>query len=161
MESEGKKESLAKPDVAVTERAGGKKRRNNKGGVALAEPAEDTESVRMEAFIAEKFEESFVEIYAEDEERYLVTCIEILSPSTEAFDQVESWLAQPTAIVIDPSHRHLAVLRGLLDALGTAGNLVPDAHLAALAIEHGGTVLSSDRDFGRFAGVRWSDPLAG
>src|SRR5437773_883148 len=56
METEGKDESLAKPDVAVTQRAGGKKPRKKNGGVAVVDPAEDAESVAMQAFIAEKFE---------------------------------------------------------------------------------------------------------
>jgi hypothetical protein len=64
-EAEGKDESLAKPDVVV------------------AEPPEAGESVPMQAFIAEKFEETFVEIYAEGEERILVTCIEVLSPANK------------------------------------------------------------------------------
>jgi len=51
-------------------------------------------------------------------------------------------------------------MRGLLEPLGTAGNLVGDAHLAALAIEHGATLASSDNDFARFRGLRWIDPLA-
>jgi len=63
-------------------------------------------------------------------------------------------------MIIEPTPRHLGLLRGLLEPLGTAGNLVPDAHLAALAMAHGATVSSRDRDFTRFAGVRWSDPLA-
>jgi hypothetical protein len=83
MESEGKDESLAKPDVTITQPAPGKKPRKKKGGVALAAPAEEADSVPMQAFIAEKFEETFVEIYAEDEERILVTCIEVLSPSNK------------------------------------------------------------------------------
>jgi toxin-antitoxin system PIN domain toxin len=78
---------------------------------------------------------------------------------TQAFDLVEGWLAQPSVVTVDPTQRHLALLRGLLEPLGTAGNLVPDAHLAALAVEHGATVASSDHDFARFPGVRWSDPL--
>lgn len=49
--------------------------------------------------------------------------------------------------------------RELLTAVGTAGNLVPDAHLAALSIEHGAEMCSSDADFSRFPGVRWVDPL--
>jgi predicted nucleic acid-binding protein len=48
----------------------------------------------------------------------------------------------------------------MLELLGTAGNLVLDAHLAALALEHGATLHSSDHDFARFAGLRWVDPLA-
>jgi hypothetical protein len=77
----------------------------------------------------------------------------------QAFDLVDGWLAQPAVVIVHPTHRHHVVLRDLLEPLGTAGNLVPDAHLAALAIEHGAELLSSDHDFARFAGLRWSDPL--
>ena len=80
--------------------------------------------------------------------------------SAEAFDIIDSWLAQPCALVVQPTDRHSAILRGLLEPLGTAGNLTSDAHLAALAIEHGGEVCSADTDFGRFRGLRWSNPLA-
>lgn len=59
-----------------------------------------------------------------------------------------------------PTARHSAVLRDLLDHLGTGGNLVADAHLAALAIEHGATLHSADVDFSRFPGLRWENPLA-
>jgi hypothetical protein len=83
MESEGKKAHLAKPDVAVTEPTAGKKSRRKKGGGAVAAPPDVAESVPMQAFIAEKFEETFVEIYAEGEERVLVTSIEVLSPSNK------------------------------------------------------------------------------
>lgn len=78
----------------------------------------------------------------------------------QAFDMVTGWLAQPCVIVLHPTERHHLVMRELLEPLGTAGNLVPDAHLAALALEHGAIVASSDPDFARFARVRWSDPLA-
>jgi toxin-antitoxin system PIN domain toxin len=78
---------------------------------------------------------------------------------TEAFDVVEGWLAQPCALVLHPTERHLAVLRGLVEPLGTAGNISTDAHLAALAIEHGGEVCSADTDFARFRGLRWTNPL--
>jgi uncharacterized protein len=77
----------------------------------------------------------------------------------EAFDVVEGWLAQPCSIDVHPTERHLFVLRGLMELLGTAGNLTTDAHLAALAIEHGGEVCSADIDFGRFRGLRWINPL--
>ncbi len=90
LESEGKTEHLAKPDVAVTEAADKKKPRKKKGGVAVAEPAEAAESVRMRAFVAEKFEETFVEIYAERDERILVTSIEVLSPSNKRRN-TEGW----------------------------------------------------------------------
>jgi uncharacterized protein len=81
--------------------------------------------------------------------------------SAQAFDLIDGWLALPAVIVVHPGDRHQTFLRELLEPLGTAGNLVPDAHLAALAIEHGATLASSDHDFARFAGLRWMDPLAG
>jgi toxin-antitoxin system PIN domain toxin len=77
----------------------------------------------------------------------------------EALDIVDGWLDQPCATVIHPTDRHAAVLRELLAPLGTAGNLTSDAHLAALAIEHGALLCSSDTDFSRFQGLRWLDPL--
>ena len=61
--------------------------------------------------------------------------------------------------VVHPTDRHAAVLRELLEPLGSAGNLVADAHLAALAIEHGAELCSSDVDFSRFSGLVWTDPL--
>lgn len=73
---------------------------------------------------------------------------------------VESWFERPNVAVLDPGPRHLAVLRGLAEDLGLAANLTTDAHLAALAIEHGCTLASNDADFGRFAGLRWANPLA-
>ncbi|HYM55739.1 MAG TPA: type II toxin-antitoxin system VapC family toxin [Solirubrobacteraceae bacterium] len=76
-----------------------------------------------------------------------------------AIELVERWLAQPCVTVINPTERHAAVLRDLLLPLGTAGNLTSDAHLAALAIEHGATLCSCDNDFSRFSGLRWVDPL--
>ncbi len=80
--------------------------------------------------------------------------------ATDAARAVEDWLAQPPAVVLDPTARHLDVLAGLLAETGTAGNLVSDAHLAALAVEHHAIVISFDADFGRFAGVRWEQPGA-
>ncbi len=77
----------------------------------------------------------------------------------EAIELVESWLDQPCVAVIHPTDRHPAVLRELLHPLGTAGNLTTDAHLAALAIEHGALLCSCDADFSRFPGLRWTDPL--
>ncbi|MDO8506743.1 MAG: type II toxin-antitoxin system VapC family toxin [Candidatus Limnocylindria bacterium] len=84
---------------------------------------------------------------------------EPLSP-IEAFDLIDGWLAQPNATIVHPTDRHAALLRELLAPLGAAGNLTSDAHLAALSIEHGAELCSSDADFSRFAGVRWSDPLS-
>ncbi len=77
----------------------------------------------------------------------------------EAFDLLDSWLDQPCVTVVHPSDRHAGVLRELLGPLGTAGNLTSDAHLAALAIEHGALLCSCDSDFSRFPGLRWVDPL--
>lgn len=77
-----------------------------------------------------------------------------------ALDYLDRWLGQPITTVVDPTGRHARVLRDLLGRTGTAGNLVADAHLAALAIEHGAELCSADRDFGRFPGLRWSNPLA-
>lgn len=76
----------------------------------------------------------------------------------QATQLLERWLGAPAAVTLVPTRRHLALLRGLLDRAGTAGNLVGDAHLAALALEHGATVVSFDRDFGRFEGVAWRLP---
>jgi uncharacterized protein len=78
------------------------------------------------------------------------------SPMTpdEATDQVETWLGAPAAVVAQPTPRHAGFLRGLLRDTGTAGNLTTDAHLAALALEHGADIVSYDRDFARFPGVR-------
>jgi toxin-antitoxin system PIN domain toxin len=77
----------------------------------------------------------------------------------QAVAVVDGWLDQPPVTVVHPTDRHLSVLSDLLTPLGTAGNLTSDAHLAALAIEHGATLCSSDNDFSRFAGLRWEDPL--
>jgi uncharacterized protein len=72
----------------------------------------------------------------------------------EAVGQVEAWLGAPAAVVAQPTARHAGLLRGLLGETGTAGNLTTDAHLAALAIEHGAEIVSYDRDFARFTGLR-------
>lgn len=68
--------------------------------------------------------------------------------------QVERWLSAPAAVVVQPTSRHAAILGGLLRQVGVGGNLVTDAHLAALAVEHDAAVVSFDRDFARFEGVR-------
>jgi toxin-antitoxin system PIN domain toxin len=76
----------------------------------------------------------------------------------EALRVIEHWLGHPRAQVVHPGERHTQTLGLLLKSAGTAGNLTMDAHLAALAIEHGATVLSFDRDFARFEGVPWVLP---
>ncbi|MEW5991473.1 MAG: TA system VapC family ribonuclease toxin [Chloroflexota bacterium] len=76
----------------------------------------------------------------------------------EACRQIRSWLDAPAALLVEPSARHADVLCGLLDATGTAGNLVADAHLAAIATEHAATIVTFDADFLRFPGVRSQRP---
>ncbi len=78
--------------------------------------------------------------------------------TADALRQVREWLAQPPSVLIEPTSRHLGVLAGLLTETGTGGNLVADAHLAALAVEHDATVVSYDSDFGRFRGLTWQPP---
>ena len=78
----------------------------------------------------------------------------------DAFDLIDSWIEQPCATVVNPTDRHSALLRELLAPLGPAGNLTTDAHLAALAIEHGAELCSADADFARFEQLRWVNPLS-
>ncbi len=80
---------------------------------------------------------------------------------TDAWGQVERWLAAETTWVPVPTERHAGLLARLLGDVGERSELVPDAHLAALALEHGLELCSTDGDFARFAGLRWSNPLAG
>ena len=79
----------------------------------------------------------------------------------EAFDVIDGWLRQPCVTVVHPTERHPRLLRDMLSGLGAAGNLTSDAHLAALAVEHGAELCSTDGDFARFAGLRRVDPLGG
>lgn len=76
----------------------------------------------------------------------------------EAHRLIRHWIGAPSAVLLHPGERHLDLLSGLLDEVGTAGNLTNDAHLAALALEHGGEIVSFDADFGRFPKVRWIRP---
>jgi uncharacterized protein len=76
----------------------------------------------------------------------------------EALARVRAWIAQPPSLIVEPTRRHLDILSSLLSEVGSGANLVNDAHLAALAVEHDGRVISYDSDFGRFAGVRWQLP---
>ncbi len=77
-----------------------------------------------------------------------------------AWQQVSAWLACEPAWIPQPTERHAGVLAELLALPGVQGNLVTDAHLAALAIEHGLTLCSTDGDFARFPGLSWRNPLA-
>jgi len=78
----------------------------------------------------------------------------------ESLATMRTWLAQPAATIVEPTSRHLSVLGGLLVEAGMAGNLVNDAHLAAMAIENAAELISYDADFGRFAGLTWSRPTS-
>jgi len=80
-------------------------------------------------------------------------------PISEAWRQVLAWLAAERVWIPQPTERHREILGELLAAPGVHANLVQDAHLAALAIEHGLILCSTDGDFARFAGVRWENPL--
>jgi toxin-antitoxin system PIN domain toxin len=77
----------------------------------------------------------------------------------EAERAVSSWLAQPVAGILEPGERHWEILRELIRSGQTAGPLVMDAALAAIAIEHGATLCTTDRDFARFPGLAWMNPL--
>ena len=76
-----------------------------------------------------------------------------------ACDVVDSWLDQSSATIVHPGPRHPRIFRDLLVPLGTGGNLTSDAHLAAIAIEHGAELCSFDADFARFPGLKWRNPL--
>lgn len=76
-----------------------------------------------------------------------------------AWAQVEDWLGVGSAWIPQPTDRHAEILKVLLRETGAHGNLVPDAHLAALAIEHGLILCSTDRDFARFTELRIENPL--
>ena len=78
----------------------------------------------------------------------------------EGWRQVEAWLACGPAWIPLPGREHSHYLSTLLSASWMTSRLVPDAHLAALALEHGLTLCSTDGDFARFPGLRWRNPLA-
>ena len=78
----------------------------------------------------------------------------------QAWGHVETWLANDMVWTPDPTPRHAEVLGGLVKRYQISGDLIPDAQLAALAIEHGIDVCSADTDFARFTEVRWHNPLA-
>lgn len=78
----------------------------------------------------------------------------------EAWSFVQDWLAADPAWIPPASERTAAVYGELVRTVPVTGNLVPDAMLAALAIEHGLTVMTADTDFARFSGVRWENPLS-
>ncbi len=78
----------------------------------------------------------------------------------DAFEFVEAVRGCPGAVHVTPGPRHWGILRDLCSRAGAKGNLVPDAYLAALAVEWGCEWITTDRDFARFPGLRWSHPLS-
>jgi toxin-antitoxin system PIN domain toxin len=81
------------------------------------------------------------------------------TPVSAAWRQVLAWLGCEPAWIPQPTERHREILSELLAAPGVQANLVQDAHLAALAIEHGLILCSTDGDFARFSGLRWENPI--
>ncbi|MEU6644025.1 type II toxin-antitoxin system VapC family toxin [Saccharomonospora sp. NPDC046836] len=77
----------------------------------------------------------------------------------DAIDYVHDWLAQPNVDLLAPGPKHLHIALGLLQDIGTAGNLTTDVQLAAYAIEHQGEMHSNDTDFARFPNLKWINPL--
>ncbi|MCI0634365.1 MAG: type II toxin-antitoxin system VapC family toxin [Actinobacteria bacterium] len=78
----------------------------------------------------------------------------------DAFEEVSAWLERPNVGMVQPTRRHFELLADLARTGKARGTLLMDAHLAALAIEHGATLCTTDRDFARFKGLRLEDPIA-
>ena len=78
----------------------------------------------------------------------------------QALSRIQSWMDQPCTRMVQPTERHWTLFQKLLREGQAVANLVTDAHLAALAVEHGCELISTDSDFSRFPGVRWRNPLA-
>ncbi|PWJ26215.1 hypothetical protein ATK17_2361 [Branchiibius hedensis] len=78
--------------------------------------------------------------------------------SQQALEVVHAWLQRPNVVAPEPDAQHTRRLAELLAAVGIGGNLVNDAHLAALALQWGATVVTFDSDFGRFPSVSWESP---
>ena len=77
----------------------------------------------------------------------------------QALARIQSWMDQPCTRIVSPTSRHWTVFQKMLRDGQAVANLVTDAHLAALAVEHGCELISTDSDFSRFPGVRWRNPL--
>ncbi len=92
----------------------------------------------------------------------LITSRSLLEPPAtiaEALDAVDKWFSYPHVVPINPGAQHLSLFRQALQAAGVGGNLVTDAHIAAVAMEYQAEVHSGDNDFSRFPGLRWRNPL--
>lgn len=80
-------------------------------------------------------------------------------PMARAWSQVQDWMARPPVWTPVPTDRHAGILEALLSGIHGRSSLVPDAHLAALAMEYGLVLQSADHDFSKFPGLRWDNPL--
>jgi toxin-antitoxin system PIN domain toxin len=78
----------------------------------------------------------------------------------EALERMQSWFDQPCVRLIQPTDQHWTIFQRMLRDGKALANLVPDAHLAALAIEHNCVLQTSDADFARFKGLKWNNPIA-
>lgn len=81
------------------------------------------------------------------------------SPLPTALGFADALRSQPTAVIVAPGRRHWGIFTDLCRTVGARGNMVPDAYLAALAIETGSEWITTDRDYARFPGLRWHHPL--
>ena len=79
--------------------------------------------------------------------------------ASEAITAITEWLQRPTVALLQTEERHWEILQRMILRGNVSGSLITDAHLAALAIEHGATLCTTDRDFARFPGLRWQNPL--
>ena len=79
---------------------------------------------------------------------------------SEVIDLVDQWVTQPNVRLLGPGDHHWSFLRQTILEGQARGPLITDAQLAALTIEHGGMLCTTDRDFSRFPGLRWQNPLA-
>ena len=94
----------------------------------------------------------------------VVTHPRVFSPPSDlasAFAFTQGFRSQPNAVQVTPGPRHWDIFKSLSEAANVKGNLVPDAYLAALAIESGSEWITTDRDYSRFPGLKWRHPLAG
>jgi toxin-antitoxin system PIN domain toxin len=92
----------------------------------------------------------------------IVTNPRIFKPATPmeiALAFCRQLLARPTAVLVQPGHRHFGIMAGIIERSGVRGAMVSDAYLAALAIEHDCDLVTTDSDFARFPGLRWRNPL--
>lgn len=82
-------------------------------------------------------------------------------PIEEAISHIEEWLDLPNVHIIAPTDRHRITFAAMLRGANAGGNLVTDAHLAALSLEHQCRIATTDGDFARFPGITWFNPIAG